>query len=53
MVLRLLRPNQFTLKSKPAALYSMHLGKNQNILVGICVTLLGITVFTSKEVSLN
>lgn len=39
VVLRLLKPNQFTLKSKPAALYSMHLGKNLNILVGRCVTI--------------
>lgn len=53
VALRLLRPNQFTLKSKPAALYSMHLGRNQNILVGRCVPLLVITVFTSKEVSLR
>lgn len=53
VALRLLRPNQFTLKSKPAALYSMHLGRNQNIVVGRCVTLLVITVFTSKEVRLR
>lgn len=53
VALRLLRRNQFTLKSKPAALYSMHLGRNQNILVGRCVPLLVITVFTSKEVSLR
>lgn len=41
---------KFIQKSKPAALYNMHLVK---ISVGRCVTLLVITVFTSKEVSFN
>lgn len=42
---------KFIPKSKTAALYNVHLVKNDNVLVGSCVTLLVITVFTSKEVS--
>lgn len=42
---------KFIQKSKTAALYNMHPVKNDNVLVGSCITLLVITVFTSKEVS--
>lgn len=42
---------KFVPKNKTAALYNMHLVKNDKVLVGSCVSLLVITVFISKEIS--